>query len=135
MTLTQSPPSQSQAELLQLASQYLSLIQLGGQPSAQLGTGQDKYTYTHSRGRGRGRGRGETVSKLAITLATPPADLLTPLVSVEVLGPHVVSEHDIIVEVDEVVGQSWDTVQVTLYSGGTVGGQVGVVWENILQQA
>lgn len=40
----QSPPSQSQAELLQALSQYPSLIQDPGQPSAQLGTGQVRYT-------------------------------------------------------------------------------------------
>lgn len=44
MAFSQSPPSQSHAELLQLESQYLSRIQLGGQPSAQLGTGQERYT-------------------------------------------------------------------------------------------
>lgn len=40
----QSPPSQSHAELLQALSQYPSLIQEPGQPSAQLGTGQVRYT-------------------------------------------------------------------------------------------
>lgn len=47
----QSPPSQSQAELLQALSQYPSLIQDPGQPSAQLGTGQVRYTCRESEGR------------------------------------------------------------------------------------
>lgn len=45
MAFAQSPPSQSHAEVLQLVSQYLSRIQLGGQPSAQLGTGQERYIW------------------------------------------------------------------------------------------
>ena len=42
--LRQSPPSKSHAVLLHAASQNLSPIQLDGHPSAQLGTGHDRYT-------------------------------------------------------------------------------------------
>lgn len=42
--LLQSSPSKSHIELLQARSQYLSLIQFGGQPSAQYGTDHAMYT-------------------------------------------------------------------------------------------
>lgn len=42
------------------------------------------------------------------------ANLLAVGVRVEVIWPHVSAEHDVIVEVDELVGQAWDAVQMRL---------------------
>ena len=53
--------------------------------------------------------------------------------SVEVFRPHVISKHDIIVEVDEILGQSWNAMQVTFYGWGTVGGQVRLIDKDVLQ--
>ena len=66
VALAQSPPSQSHADTLHAWSQYLSVIQFGGHPSAQWGTDHAKNTWPGGgggrRGEGRergGRGRGE----------------------------------------------------------------------------
>lgn len=44
-----------------------------------------------------------------------------------------ITKHDIVIEVDEVGSQTRDTMEVGLYSRGTIRGEVGVVWEDVLQ--
>jgi len=53
-------------------------------------------------------------------------------VRVEVLGPDCVPEHDVIVEVDKVLGQPRDLVQVALDGRGAVRGQVGPILKYVL---
>ena len=52
----------------------------------------------------------------------------------EVVRPHVLPKHDVVVEVDELLRQAWDSVNVGLNGRGTEGGQVGVVLEDILHR-
>ena len=59
-------------------------------------------------------------------------DLLAFLVRVKVLRPNVISKHDIIIEIDEVIGQAWDVVQMTLNGRRAVRGQVREVLKNFL---
>lgn len=61
-------------------------------------------------------------------------DLLSFGVTEEVVRPHVLPEHDVVVEVDELLRQAWDSVDVGLNGRGTEGGQVGVVLEDILHR-
>lgn len=44
-----------------------------------------------------------------------------------------ITKHDVIIEVDEVVSQCWDTMKMALYGRGTVRREVGVVGEDVLQ--
>lgn len=57
---------------------------------------------------------------------------MTSLVRVEVLWPHLIPKHDVIVEIYEVVGQSRDAVQMTLNGRGAICRKVGVVGEDVL---
>lgn len=61
-------------------------------------------------------------------------DLLSFGVTEEVIRPHVLPEHDVVVEVDELLRQAWDSVDVGLNGRGTEGGQVGEVLEDILHR-
>ena len=58
--------------------------------------------------------------------------LLSFGVAVEVVGPHVLAEHDVVVEVDELLGEARDAVDVGLDGRGAEGGQVALVLENVL---
>ncbi len=53
--------------------------------------------------------------------------------AVEVIRPHILAEHDIIIEVDELLRESWDSVNVGLYGGRTECRQVGLVLKNVLR--
>lgn len=108
--LRQSPPSKSHAVLLHAASQNLSPIQLEGHPSAQLGTGHDKYTC---------HGMSATPNLCTSPCQTP--HLLPAAVRVKVLGPDMVAKHDIIVKVDKLAGQAGDAVQMRLDGRRAVG--------------
>lgn len=44
-------------------------------------------------------------------------DLLTSAASEEVVGPHIATEHDVIVQVQELVAQTFDAVQMRLDRG------------------
>lgn len=59
--------------------------------------------------------------------------LLSGSIGEEIIRPHFWSKHDIVIEVDELVWQPWDTVKVALNSRGTVSWQVALVGENLLQ--
>ena len=52
--------------------------------------------------------------------------------AVEVVGPHVLAEHDVVVEVDELLGEARDAVDVGLDGRGAEGGQVALVLEDVL---
>ena len=58
--------------------------------------------------------------------------LLSPAESVEVLRPDLVSKHYIIVEIEEVLGQSWYAMNVALYGRRAVRRQVRLVEKNVL---
>jgi hypothetical protein len=102
----QSPPSKSHAVLLHAASQNLSPIQLDGQPSAQLGTGQDKYTCHRVSASGGNGGRPPGPPVATCLLATS--------MCVKVLGPDMVAKQNVIIQVDKLAGQAGDPVQVRL---------------------
>lgn len=53
--------------------------------------------------------------------------------AVEVVRPHFLAEHHVVVEVDELLGEARDAVDVGLYGRGAEGGKVAVVPEDILQ--
>ena len=59
---------------------------------------------------------------------------MTSLVCEEVLRPHMVSEHDIIIEVNKVWCQTRDTVKVTLNGRGTIRGEVGTVRKDLFMR-
>lgn len=61
------------------------------------------------------------------------SDLLALGVAVEVVRPHLFAEHHVIVEVNELLRQTWDTVDVCLYGRGTEGGELTGVEEYVLQ--
>ena len=52
--------------------------------------------------------------------------------AVEVVRPHVLAEHDVVVEVDELLGEAGDAVDVGLDGRGAEGGQVALVLEDVL---
>lgn len=54
--------------------------------------------------------------------------------AVEVVWPHVFAKHDVIVEVNELLGESLDAVDVGLDGRGAERGKVAVVLENILKE-
>lgn len=51
---------------------------------------------------------------------------------VEILGPHLPTKHNVIVHINELLGQSWDPMDVGLYGRRTESRKVGLVWENFL---
>ncbi len=59
-------------------------------------------------------------------------DLLTSLVGVEILWPHVVTKHYIIVQIDEVIGQPGDAMEVTLNCRRAICGEVRLVHKDLL---
>ena len=59
-------------------------------------------------------------------------NLLSPFMSVEVLRPHRVSKHDIIVEIDEVVGKARNAMEVAFNGWRAVRRQVGPVLKDVL---
>lgn len=61
------------------------------------------------------------------------SDLLALGVAVEVVRPHLFAKHHVIVEVNELLRQTWDTVDVCLYGRGTEGGKLTGVEEYVLQ--
>ena len=61
--------------------------------------------------------------------------LLPPLGGVEILRPHGVTKHDVVVEVNEELGEARDAMEVGFDGGGAVGRQVGLVGENVLEGA
>lgn len=61
------------------------------------------------------------------------SDLLTFRMAVEIIRPHVLAEHDIIIEVDELLRESWDSVNVSLYGRRTECRQVGLVLKKVLR--
>lgn len=54
--------------------------------------------------------------------------------TVEVIWPHIFPKHDVIVEVDELLGQAWDPVDVCFNGRRTEGGKVSKVLEDILHK-
>lgn len=59
--------------------------------------------------------------------------LLSFRVAVEVVWPHVFAKHDIIIEVNELLGEPWDAVDVGLNGRRAERGKVAVVLEDILE--
>lgn len=53
--------------------------------------------------------------------------------AVEVIWPHVFAKHDIIIEVNELLGEPWDAVDVGLNGRRAERGKVAVVLEDILE--
>lgn len=53
--------------------------------------------------------------------------------AVKVIRPDVFTEHHVIVEVNELLGEPRDPMDVGLDGGGAEGGKVGVVQEDILE--
>ena len=54
--------------------------------------------------------------------------------AVEVVGPDVFAEHHVIVEVNELLGESRDAVDVGLYGRGAERGEVAVIQKDILEE-
>lgn len=53
--------------------------------------------------------------------------------AVEVIRPYVFAEHDIIVEVDKLLRQSWDSVDVSLNGRRAERWQMRLILENVLR--
>ena len=87
--MIQSSPSQSHADTLHALSQYLSLIQLEGQPSAQLGTAQLKYTCN------------DKPHPLLINIVYLVTYFLSSIRSKKIMWPHLLTKHDVIIEIEE----------------------------------
>ena len=52
--------------------------------------------------------------------------------AVEIIRPHVLAEHDVIIEVDELLREAWDAMDVRLNGWRAECGKVGLVLEDIL---
>ena len=61
------------------------------------------------------------------------AHLLPFGVAVKVVWPHVFAEHDVIIEINKLLGEPWDTMDVGLYSRRAESGEVAVIQEDILE--
>lgn len=59
--------------------------------------------------------------------------LLSLRVAVEVVRPHVFAEHHVVVEVNELLGESRDSMDVGLYSRRAERGEVAAVLEDVLE--
>lgn len=53
--------------------------------------------------------------------------------AVEIIRPDIFAEHDIIIEVNKLLGEPRDSVDVGLYCRGAEGGELAVVEEDVLQ--
>ena len=70
--------------------------------------------------------------RIQARLVSKNSNLLPGRVREEVVGPDVFAEHDVIVEVDELVREAGDLVQVTLDGGRRERRQVALVREDLL---
>lgn len=59
-------------------------------------------------------------------------DALSRGLGVEILRPHLLTKHNVIIHVNELLGQSRDPMDVGLYGGRTESRKVGLVRENFL---
>ena len=64
---------------------------------------------------------------------SPIANLLAVSVSVEVIWPHFFTKHDVVVHVDELVRESRDAMDMSLYGRRAEGGQVAGVGKDFLK--
>ena len=54
--------------------------------------------------------------------------------SIEVIWPHILAKHHIIVQIKEFVRQSWDPVKMRFYGWRGKGREVALVWEQVLKK-